>query len=247
MKKHKNTSKKICVVSGSRADYCLLKQLIVELRNEKNINLNFIITGQHLSKELGFNYKLIEDEGITINHKIECLSNSDSSVGISTSTALSLMKFSEYFNDIKPDLLILLGDRYEIFAVSVAALIAKIPIAHIHGGELTQGAIDEALRHSITKMSHFHFVANKIYAKRVKQLGEDPKRVFNVGGFGVDLIKNIQLLTHPIWWTTPSNLSPGEKIAFFLKGQDESVKKEAARNCKPYSLYREKQIQMKET
>lgn len=185
---------KICIVSGSRADYGILKNLIKSLKSKKELITKFVVTGQHLSPEYGLTYKQIKKDGIIIDSKIECLVSSDTSVGISTSTALSLMRFASFFNSEKPDVIILLGDRYEIFAVSVAALIANIPIAHIHGGELTEGAIDEAFRHSITKMSNIHFVAALDYKKRVLQLGEDPKNVHLVGSLSIDFLNKMKFI-----------------------------------------------------
>jgi GDP/UDP-N,N'-diacetylbacillosamine 2-epimerase (hydrolysing) len=187
--------KKICVITGSRAEYGLLKNLMLEIKSTLEYELQVVATGMHLSLEFGLTYKKIEEEGFKINEKVEMLLSSDTSSSISKSTGLGLVCFSDCFNRLNPDLIVVLGDRYEILAASIAGLFAKIPIAHIHGGETTQGAFDEAIRHSITKISWLHFVAADEYAKRVIQLGEDPKRVFNVGGLGVDLIKKEKLLS----------------------------------------------------
>lgn len=184
----------VCFITGSRAEYGLLAPLIKKFKNSNKHKINIIVTGMHLSKKHGETFKDILRDKLKINHYVKIHKNNDSPNDICDSIGSAVKKFSKKFKSLNSDLIILLGDRYEIFAASTAALIHQIPICHIHGGETTRGAIDESFRHSITKMSHFHFVANKIYAKRVKQLGEDPKRVFNVGGFGVDLIKNIQLL-----------------------------------------------------
>jgi GDP/UDP-N,N'-diacetylbacillosamine 2-epimerase (hydrolysing) len=166
-----------------------------EIQSTPEFELQIIATGMHLSPEFGLTYQEIEKDGFKINEKVEMLLSSDTPSAISKSTGLGLIGFSDAINKLNPDLLIVLGDRYEILAASTTAMFAKIPIAHISGGETTQGAYDEAIRHSITKMSWWHFVAADEYKKRVIQLGEDPKRVFNVGGSGVDAIKKIKLLS----------------------------------------------------
>lgn len=186
--------KKICVVTGTRAEYGLLYWLMKEIENDKDFQLQVIATGMHLSPEFGLTYKEIEKD-FTINKKIEMLLSSDTSVGISKSMGLAQISFAEAFEELKPDIIVLLGDRYEIFSAASAAMIANVPIAHLHGGETTEGAFDESIRHSITKMSHFHFVATKEYKDRVIQLGETPNRVFNVGGLGIDNIKRLKLLS----------------------------------------------------
>ena len=149
----------------------------------------------HLSPEFGLTYQEIERHGFVINEKVEMLLSSDTPSAISKSTGLGMIGFADAFNDLNPDLLIVLGDRYEIFAATMVAMFAKIPIAHIHGGETTQGAFDEAIRHSMTKMAWWHFVATEEYKKRVIQLGESPNRVYNVGGLGVDSIQKTNLLS----------------------------------------------------
>ena len=185
--------KKICVVTGTRAEYGLLYWLLKEIEADKELQLQVIVTGMHLSPEFGLTYKEIEKE-FKINKKIEMLLSSDTSVGISKSMGLAQISFAESYDELKPDIVIVLGDRYEIFSATSAAMIARIPIAHIHGGEKTEGAFDESIRHSITKMSHLHFTATKKYKNRVIQLGEDPSRVFNVGGMGIENIKRLELL-----------------------------------------------------
>ena len=187
--------KNICVVTGSRAEYGLLYWLLKEIQATPEFDLQIAATGMHLSPEFGLTYKEIEKDGFKINKKVEMLLTSDTSSAISKSTGLGMIGFADAFNDLNPDLLIVLGDRYEIFAATTVAMFAKIPIAHIHGGETTQGAFDEAIRHSLTKMAWWHFVAADEYENRVIQLGEDPARVFNVGGLGVDAIKKIKLLS----------------------------------------------------
>ena len=185
--------KKICVVTGTRAEYGLLYWLLKEIEADKELQLQVIVTGMHLSPEFGLTYKEIEKE-FKINKKIEMLLSSDTSVGISKSMGLAQISFAESYDELKPDIVIVLGDRYEIFSATSAAMIARIPIAHIHGGEKTEGAFDESIRHSITKMSHLHFTATEDYKNRVIQLGEDPSRVFNVGGMGIENIKRLELL-----------------------------------------------------
>jgi len=188
-------NRKICVVTGTRADYGLLSRLIKTLKNDQDLNLQIIATGMHLSPEFGLTQNEIEKDGFKINKSVEMLLSADTSSSISKSTGLGLIGFSDVFKELKPDIVILLGDRYEIFSASIAATFAKIPIAHIHGGETSQGAYDEAMRHSISKMAWWHFVSTEDYKKRVIQLGEDPKRIYNVGGLGVDAIKNLKLLS----------------------------------------------------
>lgn len=186
--------KKICVVTGTRAEYGLLYWLLKEIEADKDLELQLIATGMHLSPEFGLTYQTIEKE-FKINKKIEMLLSSDTSVGISKSMGLAQISFAESYDELKPDIVIVLGDRYEIFSATSAAMIARIPIAHIHGGEKTEGAFDESIRHSITKMSHLHFTATNEYKNRVIQLGEHPSRVFNVGGMGIENIKRLKLLS----------------------------------------------------
>ena len=187
-------TRKICVITGTRAEYGLLYWLLKEIEADKELQLQVIVTGMHLSPEFGLTYKEIEKE-FKINKKIEMLLSSDTSVGISKSMGLAQISFAESYDELKPDIVIVLGDRYEIFSATSAAMIARIPIAHIHGGEKTEGAFDESIRHSITKMSHLHFTATNEYKNRVIQLGEHPSRVFNVGGMGIENIKRLKLLS----------------------------------------------------
>lgn len=187
--------KTICVVTATRAEYGLLKPLIFKLKEDKDINLKVVVTGMHLSPEFGLTYKEIINDNIEIDEKIEILMSSDTNVGVCKSMAMAMISFSDYFNRIKPEMLIILGDRYEIFSIASVATVLNIPIAHLHGGEITEGVYDDAFRHSITKMSYIHFTSNEAYRKRVIQLGEEPERVFNVGAIGLDSIKNIKLLS----------------------------------------------------
>lgn len=185
--------RKICVVTSTRAEYGLLYWLLKEIEADSELKLQLIVTGMHLSPEFGLTYKEIEKE-FKIDKKIEILSSSHTSLDICAEMARVYEKFASALAELKPDILVLLGDRYEIFGVAGVASIMQIPIAHIHGGETTQGAFDEAFRHSITKMSHIHFAATNEYANRIIQLGEEPSRVFNVGGPGIENIKKLNLL-----------------------------------------------------
>lgn len=185
--------RKICVVTGTRAEYGLLYWLMKEIENDLDLELQIIVTGMHLSPEFGLTYKEIEKE-FTITKKIEMLLSSDTSIGISKSMGLAQISFAECFEELKPDIVVVLGDRYEIFSAVSAAMIARLPIAHLHGGETTEGAFDESIRHSITKMAHLHFTAAEEYRRRVIQLGEHPERVYNVGGMGIENIQRLELL-----------------------------------------------------
>ena len=186
--------RKICVVTGSRADYGLLRLVMKGIKAEPSLTLQIIATGMHLSPTFGLTSKEIESDSFEVDQKVACLSSSDSAVDIAEATAKALSGCAKAFDELKPDLVLVLGDRFEIFAACSAALLARIPIAHIHGGEVTVGAYDEAFRHSITKMSSIHFVATEEYKKRVIQLGENPSTVHLVGGLGVDAIKDLKLL-----------------------------------------------------
>ena len=187
--------RKICIITGTRAEYGLLYWFMKEVCADKDLELQIIATGMHLSPEFGSTYKQIEKDGFTINKKVDMLLSSDSEVSVSKSMGLGMIGFADAFCDLSPDLIVVLGDRFEIFSAVSSAMIAKIPVAHIHGGEATEGLIDEPIRHSITKMSHIHFTAAKEYKNRVIQLGEQPNRVFNVGGLGVDNINKLKLLS----------------------------------------------------
>lgn len=189
------TKRKICIVTGTRAEYGLLFRIMKEIQADDELELNLIATGMHLSPEFGLTYKQIEEDGFIIDEKIEMLLSSDTPVAIAKSMGIATMGFADAFQRLKPDILVLLGDRFEIFSAAQTALIMRIPVAHISGGELTEGAIDDAIRHSLTKMSHIHFTANEEYARRVIQLGEQPDRVFNVGDTGVENIRKMSFLT----------------------------------------------------
>ena len=191
--------RKICIVTGTRAEYGLLRWLIDLIHNDDEILLQFVVTGMHLSPEFGLTYKQIEKDGYPILRKVETLLSSDSSVGVSKAVGLGVISFSEVFNELNPDILIVLGDRFEIFAAVSAAIFSPIVIAHIHGGESTSGAFDELIRHAITKMSHIHFTATETYRNRVIQLGEHPDRVFNSGSPAMDNISNLKLLSKKVF------------------------------------------------
>ena len=189
------TSKKtICVVTGTRAEYGLLYWLMKEIQASDDFVLQVIATGMHLSPEFGLTYQQIERDGFTIDEKVEMLLSSDSEVGVAKSMGLAMIGFADALDRLNPDMMVVLGDRFEVFSAVSAAMIAKIPIAHLHGGEATEGLIDEPIRHSITKMSHLHFTSTEEYRKRVIQLGEQPDRVFNVGAVGIDNINKLELL-----------------------------------------------------
>ncbi len=185
---------KISVITGTRAEYSLLKPLIKLFHLSSDFELQLIVTGMHLSPEFGLTINEILNDDLPIIRKVENLLSSDSSIGISKSIALGIISFSEIFDNLKPDLILILGDRFEIFSAACAAMAGCFPLAHIHGGEATEGLIDEAIRHSITKMSHYHFVSTEEYKKRVIQLGEQPCRVFNVGALGIENIKKTKFL-----------------------------------------------------
>lgn len=187
-------NKKVCIITGTRAEYGLLKPLIDKIYRSEALELQLAVTGMHLSLEFGLTYKEIENDGYPITSKIEMLLSSDTSVGVTKSMGVAMLGFADYFEQYRPDLTIILGDRYEMLMAAAASMVAKIPIVHIHGGELTEGIIDEAIRHSITKMSHIHFTSTEEYRNRVIQLGEQPKSVFNVGALGIENIKNMKLL-----------------------------------------------------
>lgn len=186
--------RKICIVTGSRADYGLLYWLMKEIQDDRDLQLQIVVTGMHLSPEFGLTYKVIEEDGFTIDAKVEMLLSSDTPVGIAKSMGVGVIGFADALDRLRPDILALLGDRFEILAVAQAAMVARIPMAHIHGGEATEGLIDEAIRHAVTKMAHFHFVAAEPYRKRVIQMGEHPERVYNFGAVGLDNIHYLTLL-----------------------------------------------------
>ena len=232
--------RKICVVTGSRAEYGILRCLMKAIKDDPELTLQVIATNQHLSKLQGETYKEIERDGFTIDYKVYMAD--DEAPDNANTTAKSISRgvsgFADAFDVLKPDLLLILGDRYEMLAVASTALIYKIPIAHLHGGEITEGAFDDAIRHAITKMSHLHFTSTEAYRKRVIQLGEQPDRVFNVGALGVENVMKNDFMTkdeieqslnfqmtdkcflctyHPV---TLSNMSSETQVLNLLKALD---------------------------
>jgi GDP/UDP-N,N'-diacetylbacillosamine 2-epimerase (hydrolysing) len=187
-------SRRICVVTGTRAEYGLLSLLMHGIRDDEQLELQLIVTGMHLSPEFGSTYHVIEADGFNIDRKVEILLSSDTGVGIGKSLGLGVIGFVDALAELNPELVVVLGDRFEILAAVAAALFNRIPVLHLHGGELTEGAIDESIRHAITKMSHVHCVATEEYRQRVIQLGEQPARVHCVGGLGVDVINQTALM-----------------------------------------------------
>lgn len=187
--------RKICVVTGSRAEYGLLSGLMRAIQQDEELQLQIIATNMHLSPEFGLTYKEIEQDGFKIDKKVQMLLSGDTSNATTKSVGLATIGFADAYEDLKPDLLVVLGDRFEIIAAVTAALFFKIPVAHLHGGEITEGAYDDCIRHAITKMSHLHFTSTEAYRQRVIQLGEQPNRVFYVGAIGVENIKHIPLLS----------------------------------------------------
>ena len=187
---------KIAVVTGSRAEYGLLKPLLDAIRKDRSLKLQLLVTGMHLSPEFGLTYQQIEQDGYRIDEKVEMLLSGDTDSAIVKSTAIGMMGMADALLRLQPDWVVLLGDRFETFAAAFAAHQAKIPVAHLHGGELTEGATDDAMRHAITKMSYLHFTSTEIYRKRVIQLGESPNRVFTTGAIGLDSANKISLLSN---------------------------------------------------
>jgi len=187
--------RKICVVTGTRAEYGLLFWLMKEIQEDIGLELQLIATCMHLSHEFGLTYREIEADGFKIDRKIEMLLSSDTAVGITKSMGLAHIGFADALAELKPDLIVLLGDRFETLCAASSACVGRIPIAHIHGGETTEGVIDEAFRHAITKMSHLHFTSTEEYRRRVIQLGEHPDRAFNVGAIGIENVRKLPLLS----------------------------------------------------
>ena len=187
--------RKICIITGSRAEYGLLSGLMKRIDESEDLKLQVIATNMHLSPEFGLTYKEIEKDGFVIDKRVEMLLSSDTSNATAKSVGLGMIGFADAYEDLRPDLIVVLGDRYEILAAVSTALFFKIPVAHLHGGEITEGAYDDAIRHAITKMSHLHFTSTEEYRQRVIQLGESPDRVFNVGAIGVENIKKGSFLS----------------------------------------------------
>lgn len=187
--------KKISVLTATRAEYGLLRPIVEKLNQVSNFDVRVVVTGTHLSPEFGLTFKEIEQDGITIDEKIEIILSADTPSAISKSMGLAMISFADYFERIKPDLLVVLGDRYETLAVATVAMNQRIPIVHLYGGEITEGAVDESIRHAITKLSYLHFTSTEEYRNRVIQLGENPERVFCVGAIGIENILKEKLLS----------------------------------------------------
>ena len=205
--------RKICVVTGTRAEYGLLYWLMKEIQSDDALQLQVVATGTHLSPEFGLTYKVIENDGFRIDEKVEMLLSSDTPVGVTKSMGVEMITFADVLDRLKPDILVVLGDRYELLVAASAAMVANIPIAHIAGGEITEGAIDDSIRHCITKMSHIHFVTTAEHRRRVIQMGENPQNVYEVGAPGFDNIVKMKLLSLNELEST-LDFSLGEK--FFL-------------------------------
>jgi UDP-N-acetylglucosamine 2-epimerase (non-hydrolysing)/GDP/UDP-N,N'-diacetylbacillosamine 2-epimerase (hydrolysing) len=186
--------RKIAVVTGTRAEYGLLSRLMRMIADDNELQLQIVVTNMHLSPEFGLTYKEIESDGFKIDKKVEMLLSSDTANATAKSVGLATIGFADAYEDLKPDLLLVLGDRFEILAAVTTVLFYKIPVAHLYGGEITEGAYDDAIRHAITKMSHLHFTSTESYRKRVIQMGEDPEKVYNMGAIGIDNIRHEKLL-----------------------------------------------------
>lgn len=189
------TPRKVCVVTGSRADYGLLHCPMRLLRDDPDFELQVVVTGMHLAPEFGATWTAIEEDGFSISARVDMLVSGDTSVAVTKSIGLGVIGFADVLDRLRPDFLLVLGDRFEILAAVQAALIARIPVAHLCGGDVTMGAFDDAIRHAITKMAHLHFVTNGDSARRVRQMGEDPRRVFAVGSPGIDQLREIDSMS----------------------------------------------------
>lgn len=230
--------KKVCVFTGSRAEYGLLKPLLKKIKEDSELELLLVVSGMHLSPEFGLTYKEILQDGFEIDEKVEMLLSSDTPTGLAKSIGLGIIGYADTIDRLKPDIAVVLGDRFEALAFAIACYVSKVPLAHLYGGELTEGALDEGFRHAITKLSHLHFTSTDEYRNNVIQLGESPDRVFNVGALGVDNIHSMTFMSkeeveeaigkkfrkynflitfHP---ETLENLSPGEQIRNLLEALD---------------------------
>mgnify|MGYP002606307163 FL=1 len=203
--------RKICVVTGSRAEYGLLSGLIHAIQDDPELELQIIATNMHLSPEFGLTYKEIESDGFSISKKVVMLLSSDTANATAKSVGLGFIGFADAYEDLRPDMIVVLGDRYEIVPAVSTALFYKIPVAHLHGGEITEGAYDDCIRHAITKMSHLHFTSTEEYRRRVIQLGEHPDRVFNVGALGIENIKKVPLMNKEELEATLAGFTFGDK------------------------------------
>ena len=183
------------MVTGTRAEYGLLQWVMRDIKNDPELELQIAATGMHLSPEFGLTYQAIEADGFTIDERVEMLLSSDTYLGMSKSAGLGLIGFADAYVRLNPDVVVVLGDRFEILAAASAAMLQRIPLAHISGGEVTEGAVDESIRHAITKMSAFHFTSTEPYRERVIRMGEEPWRVVNTGATGVDSLRRLPLIS----------------------------------------------------
>lgn len=225
---------KVCIITTTRAEWGLLSPLAHRIAADRELRFNIVASGAHLSKDFGETYHEIEQEGFSIHKKISILKKGNSRLDIAKTMARTIKKFSRYFLKTKPDLIVILGDRYEIMSVAIAASNLNIPIAHLCGGESTQGANDEYMRHCITKMSYLHFPTTQVYEKRIVQLGENPKRVFNVGSLAVENIYNTTLMNK-------------KELSFFLNISTDFLEKFCLLTYHPVTLENQnpaKQIQL---
>ncbi|MDA9404077.1 UDP-N-acetylglucosamine 2-epimerase [Bradyrhizobium sp. CCBAU 45389] len=187
-------ARKICFVTGSRADFGLLVWPMRAIRETSGLTLQLIATGMHLAPEFGYTFNTIRDEGFEVDERVETLLASDTGAGVAKSVGLGVIGFADAFARLHPDLVVLLGDRFEMFAAAQAAMFMRLPMAHLFGGDVTEGAVDESIRHAISKMSHLHFASNAGSAQRLVQLGEDPSRIHTIGSVGIDAIKRLELM-----------------------------------------------------
>lgn len=189
-----SVARKICFVTGSRADFGLLVWPMREIRETPGLILQLIATGMHLAPEFGYTFNAISDEGFEADERVETLLSSDTGAGIAKSVGLGVIGFADAFTRLQPDLVVVLGDRFEMFAAAQAAMFMRLPMAHLFGGDVTEGAVDESIRHAISKMAHLHFTSNQGSTHRLIQLGEDPSRIHTIGSVGIDAIKRLELM-----------------------------------------------------
>ncbi|MFD1020659.1 UDP-N-acetylglucosamine 2-epimerase [Thalassobacillus hwangdonensis] len=216
---------KVCVVTGTRAEYGLLYWLMKELEEDSELELQLVVTGMHLSVEFGYTVQQIEKDGFAIDRRVEMLLSSDTDVGVAKSVGLGVISFADIFAQLQPDYVVVLGDRYEILAAAQAAFFLRIPIAHLHGGEVTVGAMDESIRHAITKLSHLHFTAAEPYRERVMQLGENPGHIHTVGAPGLENLRRTPTMSKKeleaslgFEWRNPSFLVTYHPITLMRDG-----------------------------
>ncbi|RXH12118.1 UDP-N-acetylglucosamine 2-epimerase (hydrolyzing) [Bradyrhizobium guangzhouense] len=189
-----SVARKICFVTGSRADFGLLVWPMRAIRETRGLTLQLIATGMHLAPEFGYTFNAIRDEGFEADERVETLLASDTGAGIAKSVGLGVIGFADAFTRLQPDLVVVLGDRFEMFAAAQAAMFMRLPMAHLFGGDVTEGAVDESIRHAISKMAHLHFTSNQSSTQRLIQLGEDPARIHTIGSVGIDAIKHLALM-----------------------------------------------------